>query len=76
MKHTPLLQQLFTLKVRQSLKIPRQKPVYNQNTGDTIVRQAIIPGKNFCYPCTLSLQGYCLPTGIVAGNERGGAARV
>jgi len=53
-------------------KFIRKNQSIIKNTGDTILKQAIIPGKNFYYPCTLYSTCYCLPTGIVSGNEYGG----
>jgi hypothetical protein len=73
--HAVLKESPVTFKVPVSLKNSSTKPSpYTKNTGDTIVRQAIIPGKNFCYPCKSYYP--CLPTGIKTGNEWGGDAFV
>jgi hypothetical protein len=47
-----------------------------KNAGETIVRQVIIPKKNFCNPSTLFFHGDYVPERMIAGIEPGGDASV
>jgi hypothetical protein len=64
------------------LKAPVSKKIHQLNqsiikkAGETIVRQVIIPKKNFCHPSTLFFQGDYAVYSTIAGIEPGGDASV